>query len=258
MTKTSIKNKKKLENNKEEEKKQNKKIDKVIKSIGKVNKNIGINIINSIDDPDTKKIVQEMLIDDINNNDNQTWQYLWRFEESFLTLVSNKEDPDEEKNIGDKLNKVIDKIDTLYWQSWMWNFTNRIKDKIIWLFYYIKGDIRENYTRNLDFKILALIEKNLPKYNSGVPWTLDTKQWELIKAKLSHLSRYLAEHEGDCVQNLMEKYSMEWETEGVKLRYRLISEKELSKKIKECYKEEEKMKEELKKLLWEYLFQLWD
>jgi len=216
------------------------------------------NIIPKIDNnPKINKDIKKMIKEDNKNIDKKTKQYLGRFE-LINKLIYINNDQEEEQNIGNKLNDIIDKIETLYWHSWLGNLTERLKNRIIWLFYYIKGDIRENYSRNLDYKILELIEKNLTNYKTWYPWTMDRKQWELIKAKLLHLSKYLLQNEGEAIYELTKKYSIEREVDGVKLTYWLIPKDEYDKKVKEVFKEEEQMKDEFQKLLWAYLFNLWD
>lgn len=213
--------------------------------------------INTIKDPETQKKIEKYIKEDKDNKDKKTKQYIWRFELSQLTYDNNNEKFPKDWTFDEKKEYLLEKIDDLYWQTWTRDLILKIKRKIIWLYYYIKGDIKEDYTRDLDNKILELISKNLPNYKTwGYPHDLNEKKWDLIKAKLTKLSKILLIDDYDY--QIFDRYSMEWEIDGIKLRYWLISEEEYKKKMEESMAEKHKLEKEFQKLLSEYLFNLWD
>ena len=197
------------------------------------------------------------------NYDKKTWQYLWYFEfqlPNYFWSEEEKKQEQKENTIKNKIKSILEKIEDKYYDLWIHN-------KIEKIWYRLKNAIRmikdwetnENYSWNLDYKFLEIVEKNLPNYKMWHPCDLSEKQWELIKSKLIKISRILLEKDvEDCEFYLIKKYKYDIEIEWEKLIYSLISKEEFDKKIKECMKEKEKLQKEFSELLWQYLFNFWD
>ena len=230
--------------------------------------------IDEIPDEEVKKMIKNLIIEDDENFDKKTWQYLWRFEMWFIEVIDNLEkfnNKKDEENIEKVKNNLMEKIKKIFWKTK--EKYEQVKNKIINLYeeikYKINNDIEKTW--NLDYKILKLIEKNLPEYTISYPYGLTDKTWELIKAKMVYIAKRLLDMEenlNDCFNKLIKEYSIEWKypvylkernkITYIKLRYWYLNKKDFEKKLNECYEERKKLEEEFKKLLAEYLFNLWD
>ena len=216
-------------------------------------------IFDEIEDKNLKKRIEKLITKDEKNYDKITWQYLWNLEIDKFSFfnIKEKEEKNDKKNI--KIEDIFEKIEEKYYKLWINKFVDKIKERVYGIAEIIKWNKLWEYSWNLDYKILELIEKNLPEYKTWFPANLDEKKWELIKAKLIKISRILLEKDTeDCYIELTDKYTLDVNIEWINLKYYLISKEKIDEKIKECEEEKAKFEKEFKKLLAEYLFYLWD